>query len=56
LPGHFANKIHHKKYGVEKAVYDEQNALKLTYEHLRTQQIFRGSYPGPPVIRGGERG
>jgi hypothetical protein len=49
-------KYSYKKYGVEKAVYDEQNALKLTYEHLRTQIIFRGSYPGPPVIRGGERG
>jgi hypothetical protein len=30
------------------------NALKLTYEHLRTQKNFRGSYPGTPVIRGGE--
>jgi hypothetical protein len=47
-------KYSYNKYGVEKAVYDEQNALILTYEHLRTQNFFWGSYPGPPVIRGGE--
>jgi hypothetical protein len=29
-----------------------QNALKLTYEHMRFQKIFRGLYPRTPVSRG----
>ena len=29
-----------------------QNALKLTYEHMRFQRFFRGLYPRTPVSRG----
>jgi hypothetical protein len=29
-----------------------QNALKLTYEHLRFQKFFRGLYPRTPASRG----
>ena len=29
-----------------------QNALKITYEHMRFQKIFRGLYPRTPVSRG----
>ena len=29
-----------------------QNALKLTYEHMRFQKFFRGLYPRTPVSRG----
>jgi hypothetical protein len=36
------------------AVFCVRNALKVTYEHLRFEKIFRGLYPGTPVERGRE--
>ena len=33
-------------------IFHVQNALKLTYEHLRFQKIFRRLYPRTPVSRG----
>ncbi len=33
-------------------IFHVQNALKLTYEHLRFQKFFRGLYPRTPVSRG----
>jgi hypothetical protein len=36
------------------AVFCVRNALKVTYEHLRFEKIFRGLYPWTPVKRGRE--
>jgi hypothetical protein len=35
------------------AIFCVRNALKVTYEHLRFEKIFRGLYPRAPVKRGG---
>jgi len=42
-------KLVHKGVNLE-----AKNALKLTYEHLQFQKIFRGLYPGPSLKGGGE--
>ena len=31
-----------------------QNALKLTYGHVKSQKFFRGLYPRTPAYRGGK--
>jgi hypothetical protein len=37
------------------AVFCVRNALKVIYEYLRFEKIFRGLYPGPSLNRGGAR-
>jgi hypothetical protein len=38
------------------AVFCVRNALKVTYEHVRSEKISRLLYPGPPLNReGGHR-
>jgi hypothetical protein len=51
---HFLTSSREKNLVNQAAVFCVRNALKLTYDHLRMEKIFRGLYPEPP--RKGERG